>query len=246
MNIYSSMRLSRVKERGCYVVVIGVGLLLMGCTTPKFEAYRPAGPEDQMAVLVDVNNGVYFGAIDGQPPRAAGRSPYGYYYLLAGPHSVECGFSQTWASPALTPGVPSQISTMHIFSTNYPVCSFVAKAGYRYCILNKTTSRVANVWNPVVEERPCSFLEAVEFGNLKLAQAMLKDNPGLVSSKGAGGNSPLHAAVWGGGTAVMEWLLVNNADVNAKDGIGRTPLNIAVALHKKAEARLLRQHGGLK
>jgi ankyrin repeat protein len=54
----------------------------------------------------------------------------------------------------------------------------------------------------------------------------------------------LHYAVSGDHTNVVELLLINNAEVNAKDNNGRTPLYYAAAKGTEAVAELLRQHGG--
>jgi ankyrin repeat protein len=43
---------------------------------------------------------------------------------------------------------------------------------------------------------------------------------------------------------VVELLLANHAEVNAKDKTGRTPLGIAVLRKYQDLAELLRQHGG--
>jgi len=43
---------------------------------------------------------------------------------------------------------------------------------------------------------------------------------------------------------VVELLLANKADVNAKDNSGKTPLHIAVSKGHKDVVELLRQHGG--
>jgi serine/threonine-protein phosphatase 6 regulatory ankyrin repeat subunit B len=45
---------------------------------------------------------------------------------------------------------------------------------------------------------------------------------------------------------LVELLLTNHADINAKDDTGRTPLSFAVLHNYKDLAELLRQHGGLE
>jgi ankyrin repeat protein len=44
----------------------------------------------------------------------------------------------------------------------------------------------------------------------------------------------------------VELLLANNADVNAKDNSGRTPLAFAVLHNYRDLAELLRKHGGIE
>jgi ankyrin repeat protein len=73
--------------------------------------------------------------------------------------------------------------------------------------------------------------DAAAKGDLEKVKALLKANPDLVFSKGTNdwglwdGGTPLHFAVVSGRTNVIELLLVNKADVNAKDNMGRTPLH---------------------
>jgi ankyrin repeat protein len=54
----------------------------------------------------------------------------------------------------------------------------------------------------------------------------------------------LHDAAYGGHREITELLLAKGADVNAKDGIGRTPLDVAIANDRTETANLLRKHGG--
>ena len=56
----------------------------------------------------------------------------------------------------------------------------------------------------------------------------------------------MHEAAEGGHKKVVELLILKGADINAKNGDGRTPLDLAIE-HKNAEiADILRKHGGKK
>jgi len=53
--------------------------------------------------------------------------------------------------------------------------------------------------------------------------------------------SPLHWSALNGHLSVVEYLIKNGADINAKDNSSRTPLKLA----RKQEIKdLLRNHGG--
>jgi hypothetical protein len=66
-----------------------------------------------------------------------------------------------------------------------------------------------------------------EVGDLTKVKALLKDNPELVSSKGDVGETPLHVAAKYCGKDMVELLLANKADVNAKSEFDWTPLHAA-------------------
>jgi ankyrin repeat protein len=51
-------------------------------------------------------------------------------------------------------------------------------------------------------------------------------------------------AAWDGRKDVVELLLANKAEINAKDKGGNTPLRAAASNGHKDVAELLRQHGG--
>jgi ankyrin repeat protein len=68
--------------------------------------------------------------------------------------------------------------------------------------------------------------DAVDLGDLEKLKALLKENPYLVSRKDNNGETPLHLAALYGSREAAEVLLANNADVNAKDNYGRTPLQM--------------------
>jgi ankyrin repeat protein len=84
--------------------------------------------------------------------------------------------------------------------------------------------------------------QAIREGKLKKLQALLKDNPDLISSRddpSFGGGTPLHVAAYSGRKDVAEYLLANAAVVNARDDSGRTPLHSAAVDDEKDTAELL-------
>ena len=85
--------------------------------------------------------------------------------------------------------------------------------------------------------------EAARDGNLAKIQTLLKDAPGLVSSKDDFGMTPLHFAASSGRKDAAELLLASRASVNAKDNNGWTPLHMAAVYgHKEIAELLLANH----
>ena len=97
--------------------------------------------------------------------------------------------------------------------------------------------------------------DAAGAGDLTKVKALLKDNPDLVFSKKEDlrldktvriiGDeigydlTPLHSAAESGYKEVVELLLVNKADVNAKTDNGYTPLHVATLVGNKEVVELL-------
>jgi hypothetical protein len=81
-------------------------------------------------------------------------------------------------------------------------------------------------------------------GDLVRIKALLKDDPNFVSRKGTNDDMPLHWAAQKGRGDVVELLLNNKADVNAKNKAGQTPLHLAALNEDRPMMDLLRQHGG--
>jgi len=86
--------------------------------------------------------------------------------------------------------------------------------------------------------------EAAYWGCYKRVKALLQDNPGLVSSKDAEGETPLHHAVRGTEgdyKGVIELLIVSGADASAKSNKGLLPIphlsNAKDALRRSLELR---------
>ena len=93
--------------------------------------------------------------------------------------------------------------------------------------------------------------EAAKRGDLAKVEALLKDNPNLVSSKdnnvpiidGSINQTPLHYAASQGRKAVAAFLLASKADVNAETSNGARPLHYAASRGFKDIAELLLAHG---
>jgi ankyrin repeat protein len=82
--------------------------------------------------------------------------------------------------------------------------------------------------------------DAAKTGDLAKAEALLKENPNLVRSKGDAGWTPLHlAAMFDHPKELAQLLLTNKADVNAKANDGWTPLHMAASHGNKDVAELL-------
>jgi ankyrin repeat protein len=98
--------------------------------------------------------------------------------------------------------------------------------------------------------------DAAANGDLEKVKALLKTNPDLVFSTNNLGSTPLHALVYQGihtdslnakapedRKAMVELLLADKANLEAKDHLGMTPLHWAVAQGQLDMAELLLAHG---
>lgn len=76
--------------------------------------------------------------------------------------------------------------------------------------------------------------DAARAGDLAKVQSLIKADPNLVASKDDQyGQTPLHIAAFNDHKDVVEFLLANKADVNAKAKNGSTPLHLAAAKGNK-------------
>ncbi len=85
--------------------------------------------------------------------------------------------------------------------------------------------------------------QAAKEGDLEKIQAILKDNPDLISALDGEGNTPLDWAVIKDRLDVAKLLLANKADVNEPGSDGETALHIAANLGYKDAAEFLIANG---
>lgn len=90
-----------------------------------------------------------------------------------------------------------------------------------------------------------SYLNSIRGGNLSAVEYYIKNNssPNDPLSNGA---TPLKNAVVSTQISVAEFLISQGADVNARDGSGKTALTWALQLGSKSMVSMLRQHGAVE
>jgi ankyrin repeat protein len=88
--------------------------------------------------------------------------------------------------------------------------------------------------------------DAARKGDTMALKEILDKNPKLVNVRDQFGNIALHGAVEKGHIQVIKYLISKGADVNAKDGEGRTPLYYAEITANTEIDELLRKYGALK
>jgi hypothetical protein len=74
-----------------------------------------------------------------------------------------------------------------------------------------------------------SIYDATRSGNLNPLKALLKEDPGFLLRKNENGTTLLHAAAAMGRMDLVNVLLANGADIDAKDSSGRTALHVALS-----------------
>ena len=72
------------------------------------------------------------------------------------------------------------------------------------------------------------IFSASAIGRTELVTQLLSDDPSLIHAKDAGGNTPLHLAVWKRKTEMVKLLLAKGADPNLQNARGETPVSLAL------------------
>ena len=87
--------------------------------------------------------------------------------------------------------------------------------------------------------------DAARTGDLAKVKSLVQAQPSLVASKDEQfGQTPLHVAAFNDQKAVAEFLLANNADVNALDNEAWSPMHSATFWRQDATADLIAAKGG--
>lgn len=81
-------------------------------------------------------------------------------------------------------------------------------------------------------------------GHKEIAEMLIAR--GADVNAGGGLNTALHGAAQMNSVDIANWLIAYNANVNAQNYEGKTPLSIATANGHSKLAELLRQHGGIE
>lgn len=92
--------------------------------------------------------------------------------------------------------------------------------------------------------QPMAIDQVALSGNISAAKELLKRDSNLVSRKDEFGRTALHFAAVAGHTNIVELLVGNGADINAKNNDGHTPLMLAREYEHRELTEWLRQHGG--
>jgi ankyrin repeat protein len=99
-------------------------------------------------------------------------------------------------------------------------------------VANKEAELMALLW------------DAMRQDNLDGARDILRDHRELATYADGHGVTPLHLVSLWGFQDIAALLLTNNADVNAKDIAGDTPLRVAKFTRHQNVAGILQEHGG--
>ena len=81
--------------------------------------------------------------------------------------------------------------------------------------------------------------DAIQKGDVAQVKTLISNNKELIQMKSDKGQTPLHLAVQTGGQEIVEFLISQGADINARDSEGNTPLLTALACKKADTARFL-------
>ena len=105
--------------------------------------------------------------------------------------------------------------------------------------LNDPIAEVPAQSSKPLSEADKALIDAALTGNIGAAKQAIVDD---VNVKGSGRWTPVHFATWGGYKEVVKLLIAKDADLNAEDVNGKTPLDWSGGGEETAD--LLRKHSG--
>ncbi len=85
--------------------------------------------------------------------------------------------------------------------------------------------------------------DASQSGNLEEVRAIVTAQPALLDSKGVGGNTPLEWAAFNGHLELVQYLVRQGADIEARNGDGYRALHAAAIINHEEIARFLIEEG---
>jgi ankyrin repeat protein len=85
--------------------------------------------------------------------------------------------------------------------------------------------------------------DAIQKGDVAKVKTLISNNKELIHMNSEKGQTPLHLAVQKGNKEIVDFLISQGADINARDGEGNTPLISAISLKKTDIAKFLLSKG---
>ena len=89
-----------------------------------------------------------------------------------------------------------------------------------------------------------SIHDAARIGRIDAVKQHLAAGTDVNAKDDYDGWTALHSAAYRGRTIIAELLIANDADVNAQEMFGQTPLDSAIKNKRTETADLIRKHGG--
>ena len=144
---------------------------------------------------------------------------------------------------------PESIALLHLYAANisrhfeiptmWPGQGFF-ECGYRYKDVLDDISLIYSLTDS--PELPLSLQEAATNGDIGMVKSLIREGANINARENGFFNTPLHCAAMGGHKEVVELLLVNGADVKARNSYTCTPLHYA-AQSSRDIVELLVAHG---